>query len=182
MSGSGTESAENIWGNPVPYLVSVSSEEARSADRISNYETESRFTSENFKSILADGGFHAEFSDNSDNIDNINDADNAANWIERVELNSSGRVDYIVICGEKISGVRLRELFSLRSTDFTIKTESAQAGDSVFFIFTVRGYGHGVGLSQVGANLMAMEGSSYADILKWYYTGVEINPVYLFFD
>ena len=165
MSGSVTESAENVWGNPVPYLIAVPSEEANNIDDIRNFETESRFSAEEFKTILINGGFNLDFMES------------AGRWIENISVNSSGRVDYAVICGSKISGVQLRGLFALRSTDFTVET--AQNGD---FIFTVKGYGHGVGMSQYGANLMALEGSAYIDILKWYYTGIEIADADLFFE
>lgn len=164
MSGNETESAENVWGNDVPYLISVQSEEINNTDNIKNYKTESKFTTDEFKSILINGGYNADFSINY------------TQWLENIEINSSGRVDYALICGEKIPGVHLRELFSLRSTDFTI--ELTQSGE---FIFTVKGYGHGVGMSQYGANLMALNGKNYIEILKWYYTGIEINPADMFF-
>ena len=165
MSANITESAENIWGRPVPYLIAVQSEESNNIYNIRNFETEIKLSSEEFKSVFTDGGLNLDFAGNQEN------------WIEYISLNSSGRVDYIIICGEKISGVRFRSLFALRSTDFTV--EAAQSGG---FIFTVYGYGHGVGMSQYGANLMALDGSSYTDILKWYYTGVEIDCADLFFD
>ena len=70
--------------------------------------------------------------------------------------------------GERFSGVELRTLFSLRSTAFTLDYD----GD---FRFTVTGFGHGVGMSQYGAEVMAEEGSDYREILAHYYPGTELE-------
>ena len=67
------------------------------------------------------------------------------------------------------SGQKIREAFNLRSANFDLKYEDKK------FVFTVRGFGHGVGMSQYGALFMAKEGSNYKEILKWYYTGCEIK-------
>ena len=66
-------------------------------------------------------------------------------------------------------GSEIRTAFSLRSANFDLKLVDEK------FVFTVRGYGHGVGMSQYGAKIMAKEGSDYQTILKHYYTGVEIK-------
>ncbi|MCL2095806.1 MAG: stage II sporulation protein D [Oscillospiraceae bacterium] len=165
ISGKETESAENIWGNYIPYLVSVDSEEQNNIEEIRNYATESMFSADEFKERLTSNGFDAGFSGD------------AAFWIDSsgIVLNSSGRVDRVKICGEEITGRKLREIFSLRSTDFVLEYKNRA------FIFTVRGYGHGVGMSQYGANLMALDGRDYRDILTWYYTGVKIDTAYKFF-
>lgn len=171
ISGKKTESAENIWGNPVPYLVSVPTEEDnnnnKNEDEIRNYITESIFDTDEFKELLISNGFglRTDFADYPDE----------SSWVSGVKLNSSGRVDTADICGKKITGRRLREIFSLRSTDFTLEYKNNA------FIFTVTGYGHGVGLSQYGANLMAKEGRNYKEILLWYYTDVEISQAGRFF-
>ena len=165
MSGKETESAENVWGNAVPYLVSVPSMEEIHKSEIKNYVTEQIFSEEEFKEILISNGLRLDFSEYSD----------ASSWVSNLLLNSSGRVDTVGICGKPTTGRRLREIFSLRSTDFILEYKN-QA-----FIFTVTGYGHGVGLSQYGANLMAREGKNYIEILQWYYTGVEINKAGDFF-
>ena len=163
MSGSMTEAAENVWGTPVPYLAPVPTKESEQRALIRNYETTARFTAEEFRSVLINGGFTAELPRNP------------RRWLEGVEINSSGRIAHAAIYGQAVSGVRLRELFGLRSTDFTI--ELTESGD---FIFTVRGHGHGVGMSQYGANLMAMAGRNYSEILKWYYTGIKIASAGMF--
>ena len=165
ISGKETESAENVWGNAVPYLVSVPSEEDNRQSEVRNYITESIFDADEFKNILVSNNIclTADFSKD------------ASLWVENIKLNSSGRVDTADICGKTTTGRKLREIFSLRSTDFTLEYKN-QA-----FIFTVTGYGHGVGMSQYGANIMAIDGRNYMEILLWYYTGVEINNACKFF-
>ena len=77
-------------------------------------------------------------------------------------------VKTIKICGKEFKGTDIRKLFDLRSSTFNCEYKDGE------FIFTVNGYGHGVGMSQYGANYMAQQGSNYEEILKHYYTGVEI--------
>ncbi|MPM66468.1 Amidase enhancer [bioreactor metagenome] len=72
--------------------------------------------------------------------------------------------------GVTLSGPALRTLLSLRSASFSVKADSSAV------TFSVTGYGHGVGMSQYGANTMAKEGKSYQEILSWYYTGVTLGP------
>ena len=76
--------------------------------------------------------------------------------------------------GDEVPNYRsqVRTLFSLRSAAFTV------AWDGTSFIFSVTGYGHGVGMSQYGANAMAKEGSSFRDILTWYYTGAQVDDLW----
>ena len=89
-------------------------------------------------------------------------------WLGETSYTDSGRVAEMLICGENFEGTQLRQALSLRSTDF----EAAYDGEN--FVFTVHGYGHGVGMSQHGANLLAEEGYTYADILSHYYPGTEL--------
>lgn len=84
------------------------------------------------------------------------------------EHTEGGSVKNIIIGNEKFKGTEIRTLFNLRSANFTIKFE-----DEVV-VFKVKGYGHGVGLSQRGANECAKNGMNYIDILKKYYKGIEI--------
>ena len=93
-----------------------------------------------------------------------------ASWFSHWTRGASGAVSTVDVGGVTVSGPALRTLFSLRSAHFT-----AEAGaDSV--TFSVTGYGHGVGLSQYGANALAKQGKTYEEILKWYYTGIELGP------
>ena len=78
-------------------------------------------------------------------------------------LPTSGYVSAIVIGGEARKGTEARTAFGLRSANFEVKYENGT------FTFYVKGYGHGVGMSQVGAEYMANQGSSYDEILAWYY-------------
>lgn len=81
----------------------------------------------------------------------------------------SGRVQSIVINGKNYTGRQVREKLQLASSDFTIEKE----GDD--FVFVTKGNGHGVGMSQYGAQGMAKEGYGYVDILKHYYQGIDIT-------
>ena len=91
----------------------------------------------------------------------------ADSWVGKTVRNDSGRVESVVIGGVKFSGTELRELFSLRSTAFTLDYDGG-------FRFTVTGFGHGVGMSQYGANVMASQGADYRTILAHYYPGTEL--------
>ncbi len=84
------------------------------------------------------------------------------------ERSQGGRVKYLSINGTKIKGTKIRTAFGLKSTDFTITLHDG------YVQFDVRGNGHGVGMSQVGANVMARNGNGFEKILRHYYVGVEI--------
>lgn len=144
MSNGYTEDAVNVFKNSEPYLVSV----------ISVYDKDIK-NNLSSKSISVD-----EFKEKL-NVDN----DIVINNIVR---DSSNRVSEIVINGVNYDGVYFRKLFDLRSTDFEIEFNDQEV------IITTRGYGHGVGMSQWGANEMAKIGCKYKDILKYYYKDVEI--------
>lgn len=87
---------------------------------------------------------------------------------EVISRDESGRVEKIKVGDKIFDGVTFRNLLKLRSTDFSIMVINNQVS------ITTKGYGHGVGLSQYGANGMAQEGYTYKEILKHYYTGVEV--------
>ena len=89
--------------------------------------------------------------------------------INKITTDYSNRIETLSINKITYTGIEIRKKFNLRSTDFTIAIEN----DDV--IFTTKGYGHGVGMSQYGANAMAKNGSTYEDILKYYYQGVTIE-------
>lgn len=91
--------------------------------------------------------------------------------ISNIELDNSNRVSKITINNQEYSGIELRKLLSLRSTDFTINIK-----DTTIEI-TTKGYGHGVGMSQYGANNMAKLGYTYEEILKYYYQDIEIDSI-----
>lgn len=82
-----------------------------------------------------------------------------------------GRVKTIKIGNKNLSGVEARIIFSLKSANFEVIKENDKIK------FSVIGYGHGVGMSQTGADSLAKEGKSYEQIIKHFYTGVEITDI-----
>lgn len=148
-----TESGKELWGD-VPYLVSVNSPE--SEKDVPNFVTTVEVSKDNFRETVLSYKKEAIFSEN------------AAEWAVDTELDDSGRVRYITIGGVKLSGSEMRKLFSLRSTAFKLEVK-----DNVF-LFTVTGYGHGLGMSQYGANVMAKNGFSYEEILLHYYPQTDL--------
>ncbi|MDE6284851.1 MAG: stage II sporulation protein D [Bacilli bacterium] len=93
--------------------------------------------------------------------------------IGNVEKSSTGRVNSIVISGKSFQGTEVRQLLGLRSTDFEIVMEDNMVN------ITTKGYGHGVGMSQYGANEMAKKGYKYDEILKYYYKNIEIRTIHV---
>lgn len=149
-----TVDAVEVWGNSVPYLTSVDSPEGE-AD-VPNYHSTVAVPLEEFREKIAAQYPQADLSGP------------AAEWFGSQTLNSGGGVAALEIGGVAVPGSALRTLFELRSANFTV-----EAGEEAI-TFSVTGYGHGVGMSQYGANTLAREGMTYDEILKWYYTGVEV--------
>lgn len=149
-----TEDAEAVWGRGTPYLVSVDSPEG---DEVPNYHSTVILTAEEIRTLAEGAGLDADLSGDP------------AGWLSGTVYTASGRVASIDLGGITLSGGAARNLFSLRSAAFTVKQ-----ADGVF-TFSVVGYGHGVGLSQYGANAMARDGSTWQDIVTHYYTGVSIH-------
>ena len=89
--------------------------------------------------------------------------------IKILAYTSSGRVKTIQFGNHEISGTEARSIFGLRSTNFEILKEEGKIK------FVVIGYGHGVGMSQTGADSMAKNGSTAEEIIKHFYVGVEIK-------
>ena len=152
-----TAAAGDVWSGDLPYLVSVDSPEGE--ETVPNYYSAAEFTAAEAKALLAQAHPELTFSGGPDK------------WFGAVEKDESGRVGTVEVCGAPLRGVEVRRIFSLRSACFTIDA----AADRV--TFRVTGYGHGVGMSQYGARAMALEGAGYEEILKHYYTGVEIEKV-----
>ncbi len=153
MSAGATEFASNVWNGSVPYLVPVDSPGDTLADR---FETTVSFSAEQIRGILTESY-----------PDLILEGDTRS-WFQIASRSPSGYVLTLQAGNLQISGQELRTLLGLRSTNFTV---SAQI-DS--FLFTTKGYGHGVGLSQYGADYMARQGSGYEEILLHYYTGAQL--------
>ncbi len=105
-----------------------------------------------------------KYSDISINFKSKND-------IKILEYTNSGRVKTIKFGNKNLSGVETRTLLGLKSTNFEVIQENNN------YKFQVKGYGHGVGMSQTGADSMAKQGSNYEEIIKHFYTGVEITDI-----
>ena len=151
-----TVDAVEVWGSDVPYLTGVDSPEG---EEVPNYHSTVELSLSEFRSTLL-----AEYPDM------VLEGD-PAGWLGEVTYNSANGVSDMIIGGVSVGGSALRALFNLRSTHFTLTLNSQQAS------FAVTGYGHGVGMSQYGANAMARQGKTWEDIVTWYYTGVEITPM-----
>ena len=136
------------------YLVSVDTPESQA--RVGNLLSTVEVTAEELAQAVSAVAPSADFSGDP------------SGWIGPVTLDAAGRVRQMTLGGAPVSGLALRQLFSLRSTDFTLSC----AGGS--FLFRVRGYGHGLGMSQYGADLMAEDGKDYAEILAHYYPGTTL--------
>ena len=154
-SAGATAASGDVWAAELPYLVSVKSPE--SPDSVPNYYSVNTFTAESFRTAFL--AVHPEAKLSGD----------TAGWIRDVLLTDTGRVASATVGGVSVTGKELRSLYGLRSTAFTVEA----SGDSV--TFRVTGYGHGVGMSQYGANELAKEGKTWQEILQWYYTGVTIG-------
>ncbi|MFE3977186.1 MULTISPECIES: stage II sporulation protein D [unclassified Peribacillus] len=145
-----TENSEDYWGNKTPYLKSVESPWDIQSPKF-QYQTTIQVTK--FEELLG--------------IKLNNDVN-----IGRVISKSKGnRIKFFEINGKKYSGKTIRDKLRLNSSDFTFKRE----GNKV--IINTKGNGHGVGMSQYGANGLAQEGKNYKDILNYYYQGVTISSV-----
>ncbi len=152
-SAGSTEESGQIW-NALPYLVSVSSPET--ARDVPGYVSQLHCAPLDFRDVILSAYPEADFSGPEDT------------WIGPFSLDASGRVESQELGGVPIPGKELRSLFSLRSTAFSLAYEEGS------FVFTVIGFGHGVGMSQYGAMVMARDGADYREILSHYYPGTEL--------
>lgn len=156
-SGGITEVPVNVWGGTgYPYLQSV---ETSGENTYTQYASEVTLSQEELINKLKE-----KYSDIS--IDFTNSED-----IKILEYTESTRVKTVKFGNHEISGVEARTIFGLKSTNFEISRD----GNNIKF--SVKGYGHGVGMSQTGADSMAKNGSRAEEIIKHFYTGVEITEV-----
>ena len=145
-----TENSENVFSSKKPYLVSVPSPWDKQESPV--FKTTSLISKKEFL-------FNLGLPDSNE----INISD--------VKTTNTKRVISLNINGKKFKGSEIKSIFKLRSTSFSIEIKE----DKVNFI--VNGFGHGVGMSQYGANGMAKEGYDYKDILKHYYKNCEIKKI-----
>ena len=150
-----TLDAVEVWGGSVPYLASVESPEG---EEVPNYHTTVTVPAEEFRTAFLTRHPDADLSGGPET------------WFQGAVPTSSGGVDTVEVGGVTVKGTELRTLFDLRSANFSVTAD----GEAV--TFSVTGYGHGVGMSQYGANAMAKAGSTWQEILTHYYTGVTIGP------
>lgn len=153
ISSGKTESAQVIWGKDIAYLQSVNSEWDKDSAR---YASELVISADELKTLMKNGK-NTDFSTDE------------ADWIKIKSTSDSGTVLDAEICGVKMTGTEVRNLLSLRSPTFETEYNDGE------FIFTVSGYGHGVGMSQNGANCMAKDGKTYEEIIAHYYPGTVIE-------
>ena len=153
-SGGITDTATAAWGGiNYPYLQAV---ETSGENEYSQYKSELLLTKEEFISKIKEN--HNDFK-----IDF-----NKENQIEILEYTDGDRVKKIKIGNLELSGVEIRNIFGLKSAKFEVILEEKNIR------FNVVGYGHGVGMSQTGADSMAKQGKNYEEIIKHYYINVEI--------
>ena len=146
-----TEYCKNVWVKDLPYLRPVDSQK----DKLSaNYLSEVKVTKSAAETKLKGINF---------SLTGLLKGSRAKS--------ESGNVLKIEHQNQTVTGGSVQKLFSLRSCNFDVAEKSGMV------VFSVRGYGHGVGMSQTGANYMANEGKTYQDILKHYYKGVVIGEV-----
>ena len=141
MSNGYTENSKDVFGEDLTQSV-----ESPFEISLSNFEIVKEFSKSELLEKLG--------------VDNLN--------IENQQISETKHTSSIIIGGKKFSGIEVRKLLNLRSTDFEIK----QVGEN--FNIITRGYGHGVGMSQYGANELAKSGKSYKEILAYYYKNTKL--------
>lgn len=153
-----TENSEEVFSAQYPYLKSVESK----YDTISpKFESEVKVSREEFANYINKSYSGAGLT-----------ASNLDNQVKIIDRSNGGATNNIKIGNKELTGRDIRRIFKLNSANFDINFDDKDA------IFKVKGYGHGVGMSQWGAEGMAQEGYKYYDILLHYYTGTEIKDIY----
>jgi SpoIID/LytB domain protein len=158
-SGGASESAENVFGEDLPYCKSRKEEYDLSKTRT------------NWQKTMTLAEISQALGDSVRSISVLNE-----------DRSESGRVKFLTVYFEngqveKISGTRIRRLFKLRSTLFEVRPSPASGVES--FQLDGRGFGHGVGMAQVGAKEYASQlGWTFDQILKFYYDGITLEPIY----
>ena len=156
-SGGKTEIPYYVWGGTgYPYLQSV---ETSGEDNYSEYKSEVEFSKNDFEKLIMEkyNNFKIKYKD----ID----------CIKIIERDSSDRVVTVKIGNLNLSGVDIRKIFGLKSTNFDVEIQENKIK------FNVIGYGHGVGMSQTGADSLAKQGKNYEEIIKHFYKDVELIDV-----
>jgi stage II sporulation protein D len=150
-----TENSEDYWANPYPYLKSV---ESPWDDQSPKYIVSTTIPVSKFESELGV---------------KIGTSSEIGTITSRTKGN---RVGTIKIADKTFTGREVREALELYSSDFTWERKGNE------IVITTKGYGHGVGMSQYGANGMAQQGKTYQEIINHYYQGIEITPINSYLD
>ena len=148
-SGGRTEDAQSVWGSDVAYLQAVDSP---GEDAAAYHTDETVFTPEQIEQALS-----------------LNLTGEPDHWFRVLSLTDGNGVKEIDICGYVFTGVEVRKALGLRSSAFSVIVNDSDV------IFQTKGYGHRVGMSQYGADAMALSGSSYDQILAHYYQGTKLT-------
>ncbi len=151
-SDASTAASGDVWTADLPYLRSVTTPET--GQTVPNYYSVKTLSRDEFRAIFAAAYPQASFS---------------GDWVTGRTENDSGRVETITIGGVTVTGSDVRALYGLRSASFTVEVGSEEV------TFSVTGYGHGVGMSQYGANELAKQGLTYEEILRHYYTDITLG-------
>ncbi len=150
VSSGKTYSAKDVWGKEIGYLKSVDSKGDKKSKK---YATTLEFTKEELEEKLSD----------------LVSEKKTKEIIGEIKAKKNGLVESVEVYGNYISGSRVRTVLALPSSNFEIEKKNKK------YFFNCLGYGHGVGMSQHGANIMAKEGCDYQKILCHYYTGISIK-------
>lgn len=150
VSSGKTYSAKDVWGKEIEYLKSVDSKGDKESKK---YAVTLEFTEEELKEKFTD----------------LVGEKKAKEIIGNIKAKKNGLVESVTIYGSKISGSQIRTALALPSSNFEIEEKDKK------YIFNCLGYGHGVGMSQHGANYMAKQGYNYKQILCHYYSGIAIK-------
>ena len=150
-SGGQTEDAKAVWGSDIPYLKATESPGEESATHFTDTVF---FSSNEFRNLIGK------------DLPGL-----PGNWFGMISYTNGGGVDEIEICGELYQGTEIRRRLGLRSTAFVVSA----VGDCI--TITTKGFGHRVGMSQYGADAMAVKGSNYTEILSHYYIGTELQCI-----
>lgn len=157
VSGGRTEDAENVFAERLPYLVGVDSPGEENAPGF--YDSRAVSLGE------AAAVINRKYPEADVSAEGLRDSFRVLSRFE------SGRVDKVRAGGAMIPGTSLREMFSLNSANFDVSFTGGE------IVFDTRGKGHGVGMSQTGANALAKGGAGYEDILLHYYTGITVGDM-----
>jgi len=147
-----TVDAQAVWGRALPYLVSVNSPEG---EEVPNYHSQLTMTIGEFRALV------------DREVPGADLTGPVSGWLSDFVWEPSGTVSRVKVGGVSMTGGQVRKLLGLRSACFSVSVR----GDEV--TFHVTGYGHGVGMSQYGANALARQGKDFREILSWYYTGTQ---------